>query len=70
MSHIGSEINKMYRRLGKLEKEDFERLNGLMSLYDSVRKRPNIVIGFSVLRSFIGSLATPTTVAVVGILLR
>jgi len=44
-------------------------LNGLMSLYDSVRKRPNTVISFSALRSFIGSLATLTTVAVVGILL-
>ncbi len=64
---IQLESNRLYKRLGKLENADFERLKHLMELHESVNRGPNTVISLSGLRSFFGSLIGPTIVAILGV---
>lgn len=64
---IQNEINKLYQSLSKLEKPDFERLNSLMELHSTISKRPNSLVDLSTLRTFLGSLLTPTLVTIIGL---
>lgn len=65
---VQRESNRLYEELGKLENVDFERLKHLMELHETVSREPKTVISFSGLRSFLGSLITPTIVAILGVL--
>lgn len=63
---IRAESSKLYENLDRLEKADFERLENLRGLHDTVSKWRNTVVGFSGLRSFIASLIMPALTAFVG----
>jgi len=65
---IQLETNKLYEEIGKLGNTDFERLKHLMELHDAVEQSPNTMINLSGITSFIGSLITPTAVALFGVL--
>ena len=65
---IQNEINKLYQLLGKLEKSDFDRLNSLMELHNTINKRPNSLIDLSTIRSFLGSLLTPSLATAAGLI--
>jgi hypothetical protein len=65
---IQNEIKKLYGTLDKLEKINFERLQNLMELHETVSKVPSTIVSLPGLQSFIGSLMTPTVIAIVGLL--
>ncbi len=67
LNEISLEANKLYSRLESLSSSEFERLEHLMKFYDDVSNGPNTMINFVALRSLIGSLLTPTVVAIIGI---
>ncbi|TET43689.1 hypothetical protein E3J62_12580 [candidate division TA06 bacterium] len=67
---IRAESSKLYENLDKLERADFERLENLRGLHDTVSKWRNTVVGFSGLRSFIASLIMPALTAFVGFKLQ
>lgn len=68
LSNIRAEANKLYSKLAGLSPSDFERLDHLMKLQDSLSKGPNTMINFPALRSLIGSLLTPTIVGIIGVI--
>jgi hypothetical protein len=68
LSRIRREINRMYEQLDNLDQEGVERLGDLIELHSTVAKGGNTTIDLAALRSFIGSLAVPTVVAIIGVL--
>ncbi len=67
LHQIQRESSRLYEEPDELENADIERLKHLMELHEAVSRAPNTMISFSGLRAFIGSLITPTIVAVLGL---
>lgn len=69
LTKISSEIERIYNNdLEKIRGDNILRLANLTTLYSAIKNQPITMINFSGLKLFIGSLITPTIVAIIGIL--
>lgn len=69
LTKISSEIKRIYNNdIEKIRDDNILRLANLTTLYSVIKKHPITMIDFSALKLFIGSLITPTIVAIIGIL--
>jgi hypothetical protein len=69
LTKISSEIKRIYNNdLEKIKDDNIVRLANLTTLYSVIKNQPITMIDFSGLKLFIGSLITPTIVAIIGIL--
>ena len=63
---IQKEIEVLYKNIGEAKSADFERLKNLRELQSHILQTPDSLIYFRDWRNFIGSLLTPTIVAISG----
>jgi len=69
LTKISSEIKRIYNNdLEKIKDDNIVRLANLTTLYSAIKNQPSTMIDFSGLKLFVGSLITPTIVAINGIL--
>jgi hypothetical protein len=68
LNEIRCEANKLYKRLGKLDATELERLDQIMKLYETINKGPDTMINLQALRAVIGSYLAPTIIAILGVL--
>ncbi len=69
LAKISLEIKRIYNNdLEKIKDNNIVRLANLTTLYSAIKNQPITMINFSGLKLFIGSLITPTIVAIIGIL--
>lgn len=68
LDEIRSEASKLYQRLDKLTPTEFQRLDQLMNLHETVTKSPNTMVNLQSFRSLLGSLLTPAIVGIVGVI--
>jgi hypothetical protein len=68
LNKIRSEANNLYSRFEKLSSSEFERLEQIMKLYDTISKGPDTMINLLAFRSFIGSILAPTIAGILGVI--
>jgi hypothetical protein len=68
LDKIRSEASKLYQRLDELTPSEFERLDQLMNLHESVTRSPNTMVNLQAFRSLLGSLLTPAIVGIIGVI--